>query len=324
MLAPPHEGPLAPRHEPPTFSVVIPVYQGADTIGEAIASVLAQTVPPHEIIVADDGSTDDLAGALAPYRDRITLLTDENRGVAAARNRGVRRASGEFVVVSDADDLMLPRAIDALGDFAMARPDLDILVRTAWVQRGDVRILSRTADRPHFPVDDQRIGILRDNFIPGHAAFRRQRLLAAGGYDESLRCGEDYDSWIRLIFAGSRAGLLLEPLQLMRPRPGSLSTRRTVCIAACITSISKLAGRDDLSEREREIAAERVKSLQSWLREEEAKLALVEGAPDARRRCLSVARDANQNPRARSKALLALLAPKSAARLLGDAPYERI
>ena len=100
FLAPPLEQPIAPGPLP-TFSVIIAAYQAADTIGDAVQSALAQTAPAHEVIVCDDGSTDDLTGALASYRDRIMLLRKENGGAPSARNVALRAASGEFVAQHD-------------------------------------------------------------------------------------------------------------------------------------------------------------------------------------------------------------------------------
>jgi len=87
FAAPPPERPIT-RGAPPTFSVLVAAYQAAETIGEAIESALAQTVPPHEIVVCDDGSTDELHAALAPFRERIVLLRQENRGEASREERG--------------------------------------------------------------------------------------------------------------------------------------------------------------------------------------------------------------------------------------------
>ena len=86
----------------PTFSVIIAAYQVADLIGEAIESVLGQTTPPLEIVVCDDGSTDDLQRALAPYRDKLILLRQPNRGESAAKNAAAAASSGDYVVILDA------------------------------------------------------------------------------------------------------------------------------------------------------------------------------------------------------------------------------
>src|SRR4051794_499335 len=100
FLAPPATGESS-RTGSPSFSVLIPAYQAAATIGEAIASAREQTVPPTEILVCDDGSTDGLEAALAPHRDAIRLLRQENRGATAARNALLGVASGDFVAPLD-------------------------------------------------------------------------------------------------------------------------------------------------------------------------------------------------------------------------------
>src|SRR3954452_9165647 len=87
----------------PTFSVMIGAYQAAGTIGDALESVFAQTEPAHEVIVVDDGSTDDLDSALSPYRDRIKLVRKQNGGVASTRNAALGVATGEFMAILDAD-----------------------------------------------------------------------------------------------------------------------------------------------------------------------------------------------------------------------------
>src|SRR5438046_1126481 len=89
----------------PDFSVVIPAYNAAATIGDAVESALTQTLAPHEVIVCDDGSTDDLDGALSPYRNRIVLIIKKNGGEGSAKATASAAATGDFVVVLDADDV---------------------------------------------------------------------------------------------------------------------------------------------------------------------------------------------------------------------------
>ncbi|MGH7781265.1 MAG: glycosyltransferase family 2 protein [Candidatus Binataceae bacterium] len=93
-------------------SIIIPAYNAAHTIGQALESALAQTFSDCEIIVVDDGSTDALESALAPYRDRISLIRRRNRGIAAARNAGVAGAGGEYLAFLDADDIWMPERIE--------------------------------------------------------------------------------------------------------------------------------------------------------------------------------------------------------------------
>src|SRR5215216_4245244 len=106
VLAPPPAMAIT-RGDAPTFSVIIAAYQACAYISDAIESVFAQTLRPIELIVCDDGSTDDLEGALAPRRESITLLRKENGGEASAKNAAARAASGDFIAILDADDVYL-------------------------------------------------------------------------------------------------------------------------------------------------------------------------------------------------------------------------
>jgi hypothetical protein len=301
----------------PSFSVTIPVYQGADTVCVAIDSALDQTVAPLEVIVCDDGSTDDLYSVLSRYDSRVTVLRQEHRGVAAARNLGLFHAKGDFVIVLDSDDAMLPRTIEALGAFAQARPDLDILCRNAYyVRDGMIVGLSRTEEEPRFPVDDQRIAILEGCFLPAHSAVRTSVLQRVGGYDVTVRAAVDYEAWVRLVFAGARAGLLLEPLHVYTQREGSLSTNSIWLIEGCMKALTKALSRADLTRGERSLAEERLRDLEAKLLRARAKKALEEGAPEARALSLKVALG-NANPLSvRAKAAAAVLSPTVARRRL--------
>src|SRR5437868_3561752 len=95
----------------PLISVVIPCYQQAHFLGEAITSVLKQTYSHHEIIVVDDGSTDDPAAVTSSYPN-VRYIRQKNQGTAAARNRGLRESLGSFLVFLDADDRLLPKAFE--------------------------------------------------------------------------------------------------------------------------------------------------------------------------------------------------------------------
>ncbi|MSW04946.1 MAG: glycosyltransferase, partial [Actinobacteria bacterium] len=112
---------------PPTFSVVIAVYNAAEFIGDALDSCFAQTVAPLEILVVDDGSTDDLDSALAPYLEKIRLIRQPNGGESVAKNAGANAATGDYVLLLDADDVAHPQRIEAVESLAVKRPDLAII-----------------------------------------------------------------------------------------------------------------------------------------------------------------------------------------------------
>ena len=298
----------------PSFSVVIAAYQAAATIGEAIASLRGQTVPPAEILVCDDGSTDGIERALEPHREVIEVMRQENQGPTAARNRLLRVATGDFVVPLDADDVYAPTRLQRLGELGAARPDLDLLATDAHFVV-DGRVTGCFNRSTSFAVERQGEAILDRCFLIC-PAMRRESLLAIGGYDERLRTAEDWDCCIRLIQAGASAGLVDEPLLEYRLRPESLTARRGDTLMDRVRILEKATARPGLSEDERRavraaLARHRGRALQQVARE-----AVLERDPEARVRLLAVARSRDVGARARAGALLAALAPARAERIV--------
>jgi Glycosyl transferase family 2 len=312
---------LAPGTRP-TFSVVVAAYEAAATIREAVESALAQSIPPLEVIVCDDGSTDDPAGALAEYRAQLTFLRQANAGEGASKNRGAEAASGDFIVFLDADDVFLPPRLEALGELAQARPDLDLLTTDAYLEvEGEV--VRRCYDHTWtFPADDQRTAILERNFVFGLAAVRRDRFSSGGGFDESIPYAADWDLWCRLILGGSRAGLVAEPLARYRLHPTSLSGSRPRLLQGRCLVLEKALRRADLSEPERRVAAASLARARQASRLSDAREALRTRSPGARRLTFRVALTRSMPLRARVKALAAATAPAFASRLL-DREDER-
>ncbi|MCP4359414.1 MAG: glycosyltransferase family 2 protein, partial [Chloroflexi bacterium] len=110
--------------EKPQVSVIIPTYNSARFLPEALDSVFCQNYDAYEVIVVDDGSTDNTLDVLKPYRDRIHYICQENAGSAAARNTGLWLAKGEFILFLDADDLMLPGKLRQQAAFLSLWPSL--------------------------------------------------------------------------------------------------------------------------------------------------------------------------------------------------------
>jgi glycosyltransferase involved in cell wall biosynthesis len=181
----------------PTVAVVITTYNHAVFLADAIESCLAQTVAPDEIIVVDDGSTDDPAAVAAAY-PQVAFIRQENQGVSAARNAGMEAASSERVIFLDADDRLCPNAVGA-GHAAFAgAPDAGF-VYGAWqwidVDGRDIGSLNYTPIGPHPHLD-----FLRRNPVGMHAAvmYDRHRLQSCGGFDVTLRRSEDFDAFLRV------------------------------------------------------------------------------------------------------------------------------
>lgn len=307
IVAPEPAAPVSPLGEAPAFSVVIPAYEAAATIADAVESVLAQTRPPLEIIVADDGSEDRLADALAQYGDAVRHLALPHRGVAAARNAGLEEASGDFVLFLDADDVLLPRKLEALTELAVTRPDLD-LVSTDVLFETDGRRAGRFGAANPFATSDQREAIIRSCFV-GWPAARRARLVELGGFDTSLPSAVDWECWIRLILAGSTAGLYDEPLSVYRVHPASVSAHRVDSLRSRARMLEKTLEGPAVSERERDLLRRSIDSARSRVTLAEAEEALRGAEPDRRRRALAAARAPGLPIRLRAAALAAAAAP---------------
>jgi glycosyltransferase involved in cell wall biosynthesis len=202
-------------------SVIIPTYDCAAFIPAAIASVQAQTWPHRRTIVVDDGSTDGTAAVLAPCRARgeIELLTIPHGGPAAARNAGIRATDDDLIAFLDADDLLEPDALRVMVAALQASPSAGFCITDVARVRPD-----RTEIRDGRPPEgDLLLALLRENFVQGGGLFRRQVLLEAGLFDESLRIFEDWDLYLRLLRRGIRPVHAAGPWYRYVQRGGSLT-----------------------------------------------------------------------------------------------------
>jgi GT2 family glycosyltransferase len=321
FVVPEAKQPIVPGPAP-SFSIIIPAYEAAAFIADAVESALAQTLPPHEVIVCDDGSTDGLRGALAPYVGQIKLLHKEHSGVAGTRNVAIRAATSDFVAVLDADNRFLPGYLDALTELAVARPDLDILTTDAFLELEGEVYGRYYRGKARFVTDDQRRGIIHQHFVYANAAYRREALLTVGGYDESYdptpyHGVEDTDLLVRMILAGSGVGLVDEPLAVYRIREESLSSDRARSTRGGVVVLERAASHSSLTEAEldfvkRELTAKRQEAALA-----EAEAALRGLAPHPRRRCLKVAFGPHGYLLAsRLSALAGAVAPRTAGRFL--------
>ena len=303
-----------PARPAPTFTVVIAVRDGAATIAEAIDSILAQTEPPAELIVCDDGSTDETAAVVERSGDQVTYIRRDRGGVAAARNAALELAGAEFVAVLDADDVFRPERLEALAQLARARPDLDILSTDAFFERDGVLSGTFSATCP-FEVADQKAAILERCFCPW-PAVRRETLMAVGGFDESLRTGSDWECAIRLIHGGARAGIVEEPLYGYRVHDKSLTADRVRTLRDRVAFLERVGQRDALGQSERAALERSLTRQRNALVLTEAEAALRSESPDARRRALALVRRPGLTTRTRAAAVAAMLAPRTAGRVL--------
>lgn len=195
-------------------SAVIPTYNRADFVREAIASVLRQDYPHVELIVVDDGSRDGTAAVVSSFGPTVQYLWQENRGVSAARNRGVAASTGDLIAFLDSDDLWLPRKVSAQVAYFEAHPDAQAChTDEIWIRRG-VRVNERHIHRKQGGW--QFLASLPRCLISPSAVMMRRALWdRLGGFDESLPACEDYDLWLRLT-AVAPVGFLPERLVVKR------------------------------------------------------------------------------------------------------------
>jgi glycosyltransferase involved in cell wall biosynthesis len=209
---------------PPTVSVVIPAYNAAWCVRKAIDSVLAQDYRDFELIVVNDGSTDDTAAVLASYGKAIQVIDQANGGMSNARNAGIRAARGEFIAYLDSDDWWLPGKLGRQVELMQSRPELGFCSCAARVEDMEGRLLNLwECPRWQGSFVVHLFGSGAD--VPGSCSAvlaRRERVVAAGAFDETLRGAEDPDLWIRMA-AISDYACLSEPMVVILRRPGSVS-----------------------------------------------------------------------------------------------------
>ncbi|CAN5565304.1 hypothetical protein BH11PLA2_BH11PLA2_05050 [soil metagenome] len=198
-------------------SVVIPTYNSAALVVEAVASVLAQTLPAFEIIVIDDGSTDDTATRLQHLP--VTLIQQSNGGVADARNRGVASATGDLIAFLDADDVWHPQKLAV--QVPLFESDLGLLGTGHYDWPTDA-VPKVPATLPAIvPVELDRL-VIRNSLVTSTVIVRSSVLRAVGEFDRRLHGPEDYDLWLR-VAQQARCGIVPVNLTGYRTVAGSLS-----------------------------------------------------------------------------------------------------
>jgi glycosyltransferase involved in cell wall biosynthesis len=199
----------------PTVSIVVPAYNQCRYLGDAIRSAMTQTHANLEVIVVDDGSTDDTAAVCRSFTDtRVRYVWQENRGLSAARNTGIRESRGEFLTFLDSDDLFLPEKVALLLGAFERDPDLGLVAGQAVLIDQHGQRLGEVFDRP---LPDEPTDLLLGNPLHvGSVLLRRGWQERVGLFDESLRSYEDWDLWLRLARAGCKMGWVPQPVSLYR------------------------------------------------------------------------------------------------------------
>lgn len=212
----------------PSISVIIAVYNGAPTIRRAVESVLAQTCPAHEVIVIDDGSTDDTDAVVAEFGDRVRYLRQSNAGVSAARNAGAAAATGAWLAFLDADDWYYPdrlrwhaewigrdAGLDFLtGDYDYRRPDGSLIRRSMESTEAGGALLGKAKGAREVIMElNEMAPFIENHFGDTHTlTVPRRTFLALGGYPAGRAVCEDVNLLIRLCARSRRVGVICEPM----------------------------------------------------------------------------------------------------------------
>jgi glycosyltransferase involved in cell wall biosynthesis len=247
----------------PLVTVVVPTYQGERYLRQTLDSVLAQSFTDYELVVCDDGSTDGTLAILDSYGDRLRLVRQENRGVAAARNRAAESARGELLAFLDHDDLWEPEMLATLVPLLRDDPTLGLVYSDAHVIDKTGTIRGRRGRYLRYHSGDVFDPLLHGNFIPVETTLMRTALYRElGGCDEGLRYLEDYDLCLR-VARRTRVGFHPGPLARYRVHDKNLSHDREPMLVEWLLVLERLrAPQQGLSADQIDV-----------VREEEARLA---------------------------------------------------
>jgi len=233
-----------------TVSVVIPAFEAEATVGAAISSALWQTYRDFEVVVVEDGSRDATGSIAGSFPEPVRVVRQENAGVAAARNRGVAEAQGELIAFCDADDVLLPQHLEALVTVHERRGGI-VTSNCYWLFPGGIHP-ARTRYKGRFPAPErQRHAILEQNFVSTMSLFPKGLVDEIGSFDTELRVAEDWDFWLRAIYAGHRVALQPRPLALYRWGSSGLAADSARMDEHADAVLRKAAARDDLTRDER-------------------------------------------------------------------------
>jgi len=212
----------------PLVSVVIPAYNVSRYVRESVDSALGQTHPAMQVIVVNDGSTDDTGAVLAAYGDRIVYHGQENQGLSAARNAGLRLATGEYIAFLDSDDAWLPEKTAA--QLAVFARSAEVgLVSCPYLVMNQESVVEGEVRGQHSAGETDLCELLLGNTVgsPSCVMLRRACLDRVGFFDETLVNGsEDWDYYLRVVLASFRIDFADQPLAKYRVLASSMSSAK--------------------------------------------------------------------------------------------------
>ena len=234
--------PLHTNDSNPLVSIIMPAYNAAEYIAEAIESVLIQNYRNFELIIVDDGSTDNTKDIIAGFKDeKIKYFYKENAGAASARNLAMKESKGDFLITLDADDMMAPDFIAKHLQQFEKHPETDLVYCDDYLIDEDGKP-TRVSENPEYP---DRKSLIRDLFrygcpiVPFRTCIRKSVFDKIGFFDEDLLVGEDYDMMRRFVKSGLKIHHLKDALYLRRITPNNLLRNSTAQNAKCHFEVVK-------------------------------------------------------------------------------------
>ena len=223
-----------------SISVVIPAYNSSRYIAGTLESVLQQTLPADEVLVVDDGSTDETASIAEQFGPPVRVIRRPNSRVAATRNAGIQEAVSEWIGFIDADDLWDSSKLECQMEELARHPGADVCYtgRRLLIQNRETTQFGEVVKVP--PANQIRESLFRQtSFLPSSVLIRKSALMAVGGFDTRCAYVEDWDLWLRLLHWGAKFVDCQEPLVHYRIHLDSMTSN----------SISTLEGAEDVYRR---------------------------------------------------------------------------
>jgi len=263
----------------PTVSVIIPVYNAENYIEETLKSVFNQSYTDYEIIVVDDGSTDNTPEILNRYGDKIIYIRQENSGgPSSPRNRGIKIAKGKYIALFDSDDLMFEKKLQSDVNILDNCPDVSLVFsnfvvlekdgprRSSWFDKENVKTIIDSIPKKKIDINAYRFErpiyheILNNNFIgTSTVVLRREAIFEVGLFDDSLIGIEDLDMWLRFSKAKKIFAYTTDVLSYYRYLKSGIS-RQTKNLVSKIDFYHRLL-RDDLNRKNHKIVKNRIGEL---------------------------------------------------------------
>lgn len=224
-------------------SIIIPAYNQAHFLAEAVQSGLDQTYPHVEVIVVDDGSTDDTAQVGQSFADaRVRYVYKENGGLSSARNEGLRQARGDYISYLDSDDYFHPQKLEILLKTIQEKPEIGLAAGQAIPVDESGNHIGKLFDKP-LPTDLKEL-LLGNPLHVGGVLVRRSWQDQVGFFDETLRSYEDWDMWLRLALAGCQMEYVDQPVSYYRFHQAQMTRDGRQMTTATFAVLDKLFAND--------------------------------------------------------------------------------